>query len=83
MITATWSGAVPLRFRYVTAKWIVVVGVPAAGETDGPKSFVGPSTARTGTTRLSAIRSAAHSAARGATADRRVLLRVRRMICTR
>jgi hypothetical protein len=83
MITATWSAAVPLRFRYVTAKRIVVVGRPAVGETDGSNSFVGPSTARTGTTRLNAIRSDAQSAARGATAGRRILRRVRGMNCTR
>jgi hypothetical protein len=83
MITATWSAAVPLRFRYVTANWIVVVGRPAVGDADGLSSFVGPSTARTGTVKLRPIRSAAQSAARGAAAGRPVPLRVRRMKCTR
>jgi hypothetical protein len=82
MITDTWSGAVPLRFRYVTPNRIVVVGCPAVGEADGLNSFVGPSTASTGNARPS-TRIAAQSELKRATAGRPAPLRVRRCKCTR
>src|SRR5258708_19377927 len=52
------------------SKVIVVVGVPVRGETGGAKSFVGPSTARTGATRVNTTNSAAHSATSGVAAGR-------------
>jgi hypothetical protein len=77
MTTETWSGAEPSRLRYLTAKAIVVEGVPVRGETLASISFVGPSTARTGATSAKATNRAAPSASSGRTADRPSPVRVR------
>jgi hypothetical protein len=58
-----------------------VVGLPVRGDTAGLSSFVGPSTASTGTTAASTIRSAAQNAATRVATLRRV--HVRRSINTR
>ena len=68
--TETWSAAEPSRLRYETEKVMVVPGVPVLGATTAPNSLVGPSTARTGTTKANTMKSAANTAASGFAAGR-------------